>query len=261
MIKGLLIDLDGVIYNDSVPIEGAAQTINWLQKQNIPFRFITNTTMKSRSTLQKKLRTFGIAVPEEEIFSAVTATAQYVEEKNAAATCYFLLTQDAKKEFSCSSAAENDQADFVIVGDLGDGFSYKQLNQALRHLLNGAKLLALQKNRFWVSDDGYKLDAGAFVALLEFAAHTEAVVLGKPAGAFFVSALKSLGLPPNEVLMIGDDMESDILGAKALGLHTCLVRTGKYRSGDENRFKLQPDMIIPGIWNLPNLTLFSNSKI
>ncbi len=203
-ISGLLIDLDGVIYNDSQPIPGAVDTIRWLQRRRIPFRFITNTTMKSRNTLCKKLSEMGIQVEPEVIFSAAFAAGQYVRQfkKNRS---FLLLTQDAKEEFYGVEQTE-ENADFVVIGDLGDLFDIKILNKAFNCLMQGAKLIALQKNRFWLSDGGYRIDAGAFVTLLEYAANTESVLIGKPAEKFFELAVRSLNIPPDAVMMIGDDV-------------------------------------------------------
>ncbi len=250
-IKGLLIDLDGVIYNDSRPIAGAKETIAWLVEQNIPFRFVTNTTMKHRSSLVQKLAQMGIDVPLDYIFSAAYAAAQYLAsfKQNKA---FLLLTEDAKREFKNITQAERD-VNFVVVGDLGDDFTVPLLNKAFNCLMNGARLIALQKNRFWLSDEGYRVDAGAFVALLEYAAQVRAKLIGKPAKPFFQLALKDLQLNAGQVLMIGDDVESDILGANRLGIKTCLVKTGKFRAQDLARAKVQPDFLIDSIATLPKI--------
>ncbi|MEE9119231.1 MAG: TIGR01458 family HAD-type hydrolase, partial [Calditrichia bacterium] len=151
-IKGLLIDLDGVIYNDSELISGATDSIRWLRDKNIPFRFITNTTMKSRTTLQQKLQSFGIEVKREEIFSAVYAAALYIK-KSGKEKCHLLLMDDAKEEFhDLNLQAEN--PDFVVVGDLGEELSFERMNIAFQKLFSGAELIALQKNRYWLSDKG-----------------------------------------------------------------------------------------------------------
>ncbi len=246
-IKGLLIDLDGTIYNDTVPIPGSLATIKWLHEIGIPFRFITNTTMKSRETLQKKLASMGIVCIREDIFSAAYAGSLYVRQKPDA-NCYLLILEDAKKEYV--GLEKPGEVDFVVVGDLGKEADFDKLNAAFRHLLHGAELVALQKNRFWLSDDGYMMDAGAFVAMLEYAANTTATLIGKPAPTFFEMALRDMGLSADEVLMIGDDIESDIGGAQRMGMRTCLVRTGKFRQKDFDNSKIKPDYILPSFFDL-----------
>lgn len=253
-IKGVLIDLDGVIYNDSQIIPGAVETIHKLRQQNIPFRFITNTTMKCRDTLREKLNKFGIDCEANEIFSAAYAAAKYVS-RYPEAKCHLMLKEDAKKEF-IRWASEEEEVDFVVTGDLGESITFDLLNNAFVRLMNGAKLVALQKNRFWLSDKGYTLDAGAFVALLEYASNQKAILIGKPERNFFELALADLDLFPENVLMIGDDIESDIGGSARLNIHTCLVQTGKFRQQDVDRSEIKPDHIISSIADIFSLKLF-----
>lgn len=250
-IKGILIDLDGVVYNDSVLIPGADATIAWLQQQNIPFRFLTNTTMKSRFHLQQKLARMGIHVAEKEIFSAAYAGAQYVRQRPGA-TCHLLLSEAAKSEYA-GLESDAERVDFVVAGDPGDALSFSRLNAAFQRLFHGAQLIALQKNRYWLSDAGVTLDAGAIVALLEYAAGVTATLIGKPDPAFFQMALQDLNLPAENLMMIGDDIESDIAGARALGIYSVLVQTGKFRSQDLTRDDIQPDITIASIQDLPAL--------
>jgi len=247
-MQGFLIDLDGTTYNDSIPIPGALEAIHWLRGNGIPFRFITNTTMKSRETLQDKLQGIGITAHKEEIFSAAYAGSLYVRRK-ANSTCFLLLLDDAKKEYIGLEGRE-DKVDYVVVGDLGKHANFENLNTGFRYLLNGAELVALQKNRYWLSDNGYEMDAGAFVAMLEYAANTKATLIGKPARPFFEMALKDLNCSAENVMMIGDDIESDIAGAKRLGMKTALVRTGKFRRQDLERSEVKPDYILSSIHDL-----------
>lgn len=246
--KGLLIDLDGVIYDDSKLIPGAAETIALLQKRRIPFRFITNTTMKSRETLRKKLQAFGIQVQTKQIFSAVYAAKVYLKRIQIT-KCHVMLLPDAQTEFEGFDLASN-SPDFVIMGDLGDSLNFEQLNQAFQHVFNGASLMALQKNRFWLSDRGYTLDAGAFVAAIEYAADTRAILAGKPALNFFEMALFDLGLQADQVVMIGDDLESDIIGAQNAGIKAVLMRTGKFRQQDLDNSQVKPWKVLNSIAEL-----------
>jgi HAD superfamily hydrolase (TIGR01458 family) len=248
---GFLLDLDGVIYNDSQLIPGAPETIQWLRDQNIPFRFITNTTMRSRKGLCEKLEKFGIPVVKEEIFSAVYAATQYVRNSGKK-SCHLLLCEDAKIEFSAFDL-NNETPDFVIVGDLGDEMTFDLLNAAFQKLYYGAKLIALQKNRCWLSDRGMTLDAGAFVAMLEFAAQKTALVIGKPSPAFFQLALEDLQKPAENVIMVGDDIETDIIGAQQLGMRSVLVQTGKFQSGDMDKAAPPPWQTISTIAELPTI--------
>lgn len=247
-IKGLLIDLDGVIYNDSELIAGATESIRWLRDENIPFRFITNTTMKSRMTLQQKLQSFGIEVKREEIFTAVYAAALYIK-KSGKDKCHLLLMDDAKEEFR-ELNLEAEDPDFVVVGDLGEELSFEAMNIAFQKLFSGAELIALQKNRYWLSDKGYTLDAGALVAMLEFAAGKKGQIIGKPSPHFYALALNDLNLQPENVVMIGDDIESDIIGAHRMGIRGVLVKTGKFLPADLEREDVVPWRTIDNIGDL-----------
>ena len=250
-IKGLLIDLDGVIYNDSELVPGANDSIDWLRKNKIPFRFITNTTMKSRTSLKKKLDSFGIQVNEEEIFTTVYAAVLYIK-KSGKDKCHLLLMDDAKKEFN-GFILDSPKPDFVVVGDLGDDLKFETVNIAFQKLLSGAELIALQKNRYWLSDKGYTLDAGAWVAMLEFAANKKGQIIGKPSPHFFALALDDLNLPPESVIMVGDDIESDIGGANRMGVKGVLVKTGKFLPSDLQRTDIKPWKTISSIKNLQSL--------
>jgi HAD superfamily hydrolase (TIGR01458 family) len=137
--------------------------------------------------------------------------------------------------------------DYVLVGDLGEGFTYDRLNAAFRYLMDGAALLALQRNRYWRKEDGLSLDAGPFVAALEYASGKSATVIGKPERGFFQLALEELGLEPNEVAMVGDDAEADVAGAQEAWLKGIQVKTGKYRPGAEG----EPDLVLDSFAGLP----------
>ena len=141
----------------------------------------------------------------------------------------------------------------MIVGDLGEAFGYDVLNGAFRNLMNGAELIALQKNRYWLRADGLSLDVGPFVAALEYASGQEAYVVGKPARGFFDQVLVGLGVEPTAAVMIGDDIESDIGGALGAGLQAVLVRTGKYREERVRESGITPTAIVDSIADVPDL--------
>jgi len=204
--------------------------------------------MKCQETLNTKLKGVGIKVAKEQIFSAAYAAAKYVRQHDAN-KCHLLLTEDAKREYE-GLELDHCSVDFVVVGDLGEDITFRKLNEAFLKILDGAKLIALQKNRFWLSDEGYKLDAGAFVALLEFAGNTNSILIGKPSRPFFELALNDLNINAHETMMIGDDLESDIGGANALGITTCLVKTGKFREIDLKHSKIKPNFLLPSIADL-----------
>ncbi|BBG65293.1 HAD-superfamily subfamily IIA hydrolase, hypothetical 2 [Hydrogenimonas sp.] len=246
-ISGLLLDIDGVLYEGDRPVEGALEAVEELQSR-YPVRFITNTTRKTREMVYEKLRKMGFNIGYDTIFTALDAAAAFLEQKRA--TGFFLLYEKVAGTFA---EYESEKPDYVVVADAYTDFTYENLNRAFRHLMEGAQLLAIAKNRYFKDRDGYlSLDAGGFVALLEFAAQKEATILGKPSRNFFRLACDSMGVKPDEALMVGDDIESDVQGAQKAGIRACQVKTGKFREEDLT-LGIEPDCLLDSIAELPKL--------
>ncbi len=244
--QAFLFDLDGVFYNDTQPIPGGADVIAQLRAQNVPFRFVTNTTSKGRVSLAAKLQGFGISAEPREIFCPAVAAAAFLREKQASGV--FFTTDDTRAEFD-GLREDVTQPDYVVLGDLGDDWTYAKLNQVLRYLLNGAQLIALGMSRYWRADDGPRLDVGPIASAFAYATGTAPIVLGKPAKDFFLLALRDLHVDPARCTMVGDDIVTDIGGAQAAGLRAILVRTGKFRPGDLQGV-VKPDAMIDSIADL-----------
>jgi phospholysine phosphohistidine inorganic pyrophosphate phosphatase len=240
--RGLLIDLDGTLYTEDGPIPGANEALGRLEAAGIPYRYVTNTTRKPKREVVSRLRALGFQARENLVFAPAIAANALLEGKK----CYALVAEALLEDLP-GILAPDDAAEYVLVGDLGRGFDYVRLNVAFRHLMDGAQLVALQKNRFWREADGLSLDAGPFVVALEYASGRTATVVGKPESAFFEAALRDLGLEAKEVAMVGDDAESDVAGAQRAGLLGVQVQTGKYRPGTA----AQPDAEIESIARLP----------
>ncbi len=235
-VSGVLIDLGGVVYVGEAAIPGAVEAVARLRRGGMAVRFLTHPTRRPLRALGSDLGRLGLAVQPGELFTPALA-ARHVLAGRAA---HLLVHPDLREDFPRETFEETAgaKAGAVVVGDAGEGFSYAALNAAFRALEDGAELIALAANRsFRDADGGLSLDAGPFVAALEFASRKEARVIGKPAEAFFQGALDSLGVTAGQgtcmTAMVGDDVESDVGGAMAAGLVGVLVRTGKYRDGDE----------------------------
>jgi HAD superfamily hydrolase (TIGR01458 family) len=252
-MRGILFDMDGVVYNADRPIARAAETIGWVQQQAIPHLFVTNTTSRDRGTLVEKLRGFGIEAAEEEILTPAAAVADWLRHACDGPVALFLRPA-TKREFAglpCLNDDAEEGAAYVVIGDLGDRWDYGTLNRAFRLLYHNpqAKLIALGMTRYWLSSDGMALDVAPFVAALEHATGRRPVVFGKPAERFFLAAARRLGLEPAQVLMVGDDIEADVGGAQAAGLKGALVKTGKFRPADlEGR--IRPDALWESVADL-----------
>lgn len=249
--EGLLVDLDGVLYVEDAPVDGAAQAIAELRGKGLPLRFVTNTTSRSKRQTLERLARLGFDVPPQELVTpAVLARERCVERGHERVA--LVMNQEVKEDFEGLTEADED-VDAVIMGDLGEAFGFEILNHAFRQVMDGAELIALQKNRFWMTPDGLALDAGPFVAAIEYATGRDALVVGKPSQAFFDLVLGDMGVDASDAAMVGDDVETDVGGAIGAGLAGILVRTGKYREEFVSRSGIEPTETVDSIADVPAL--------
>jgi HAD superfamily hydrolase (TIGR01458 family) len=251
---GLLIDLDGTVYDEEAPIPGAAEAVEALRRAGLPLRFVTNTTRVPRSTIAEWLAGFGVTATAGDIFTPPLAAAAWLRERGIKRVL-LCLPEHTFEEFPDVTIDEQ-RPEAVVVGDLGTGWTFDVLNRAFNRLLDGAEFLALHRNRYWKTAGGLALDAGAFVAALEYASGRAATLVGKPSRPMFEAAAGSMGLAPEDVAMVGDSLESDVAGAKAAGCRGILVRTGKRRAEELVRTTpVEPDLVVDSIADLPGLLL------
>lgn len=240
-IKAILCDIGGVLYVGDTPIPGAVEAIAQIKK-HYPIRFLTNTTQKTSKQVVSKLQGLGFDIDASEVITALDVTKALLQEYDSGA--YYLLTDDAAAYFNDLPSTP---CKYVVVGDAQQNFSFEHLNSAFRILMNGGELLATAKNRYFKEqDNALSMDAGGFVAALEYASGKEARIIGKPSRDFYHLACKAMKVRPEEALMIGDDIEGDIFGAQEAGLKSVLVKTGKFMPDDLNR-GIVPDEIIASI--------------
>lgn len=253
-VGAVLLDIDGVLVTSWEPIPGAAETLGRLRERAVPFRLLTNTTTHTRDELAATLRNAGLEVQPEEVLTAVVATGSYLRTHHPGARVALLSDGDPSGDLDGVDVVPLGQpVDVVVIGGASDDFTYAALNALFRSLMDGAAMVAMHRNRYWRTADGLQLDAGAFVAALEEATGVEAAVCGKPALAFFRAALDDLGVEAARVVMVGDDVANDVLGAQAAGIRGVLVRTGKFRPSDLERDDARPDETIGSIAELPAL--------
>ena len=246
-VEGVLIDLDGTLYTNDGPVEGAREALERLDRAGVSYRFVTNATHRPRRELAAQLETLGLPAGEDRIFTPATAISGKLRAEGL--SCFPLVEKSLLEDLE-DVRITGDSPGCVLVGNLGAGFTYDLLDAAFRHLMDGAELIALSKNRYWQRAGGeLSLDAGPFVAALEYASGRRAVGVGKPERAFFELALRDLGLTPDAVTMVGDDPELDIGGAQAAGLRAILVETGRYRPGSET--PTRPDLVLESVARLP----------
>jgi HAD superfamily hydrolase (TIGR01458 family) len=237
-IRGVLLDLSGVLYVGEAPLPGALEALARLQASGMPLRYITNTTRSTRRQIHRMLTGMGFSIPEGDIFTAPGAVRAVLVRGRL--TPLLLIHPALEPEFADLAGPEPSA---VVLGDAGESFTYEALNRAFRLLMDGAPLLAMGSNRYFREADGLSLDIGPFLKALEYAAAAQGAVLGKPSADFFHAAVSDMGLDPGEVLMVGDDVEADVQGALDAGLQACLVKTGKYRPGDEDRIDVSQALV------------------
>jgi HAD superfamily hydrolase (TIGR01458 family) len=251
-VAAILLDIDGVLLVSGEPLPGAAGAVERLRADGHRIRFVTNATTRSRARLAEELREVGIDLADEELQTTAIAAARALRGKRVLALTMHAIVDDLD-----GVELVGEGADAVLIGGADETaetnrvFSYMNLARAFHELESGAELFSLHKNRWWQTRHGPRLDAGAFVAGLEYAAQTEATVLGKPSGAYFQAAVEALDAEPELTWMVGDDLDADVVGAQRFGLRSVLVRTGKFRPDEVERSAVMPDGIVSSIAQLP----------
>ena len=244
-IKGFLFDLDGVIYIGDDLIDGAKETINYLKEQNYPIRFLTNTTTRSFDSLYEKLEKLELPIEKDELFSPPKIAEHYLSQFDNPTVC-LILEEETKPQFQ-KFQIDNENPNFIVIGHYGERWDYKLMQHLFDMIMNGSKILALHKGRYWQTERGLTLDIGAFVAGLEHATSTKAIEVGKPSSTFFNIALQDMNISASDALMVGDDIINDIKGAQDVGMYTALVKTGKYRKEIVQNSGIEPSIIIESI--------------
>jgi phospholysine phosphohistidine inorganic pyrophosphate phosphatase len=250
-----LLDLDGTLYAAGTAVPGAPAAVERLRRAGVPFRLVTNTTSRSRAMLVERLGSYGFRIGAEEVFTATLAGASLAREAGYRALAPFLpppaLEDLAGFDLVGGVSRRPGAPDAVVLGDLGEGWTYAALQEAFEYVMAGAAIVALSRDRYWRRGESLALDAGPFVRALEYATGVEAQVAGKPSSAFYAAALASLGLGVSpDAVMVGDDLWSDVEGAQRAGLQGWLVRTGKFREDALRDAGITPDRVLSSVASL-----------
>lgn len=232
-IRAALVDLSGTIHVEDEAIPGAVEAIRRLRWSGVNVKFVTNTTKESRRLVWQRLQTIGFDIPEHEIFTSLIAARDYVISKNLKP--YLLVDDAAIEDFERYFPTDTSpkQANAVLAGLAPTKFDFEHMNQAAEVLMRGSPLIAIHKGRYFKQKSGLSLGPGPFVSSLEFVADCEAVVVGKPSHSFFLQAISEFDCRPEDCVVVGDDVRDDVLGAQSAGFRGILVKTGKFRDGDE----------------------------
>ena len=248
----ILLDIDGVLHVSGDPIPGAVDAVTRLREQGHSLRFVTNNSTRPRALLAEELRLLGFDLEDDEVQTTPRAAASELAGKRVLALVMGAIVPDLE-----GIELVGDRADAVLLGGCDETtepnqvFSWMNLGRAFAELQMGAELFCLHKNKWWQTSRGPLLDAGAFVAGLEYATGVDATILGKPSAAYFAAALDALGAEPELTWMVTDDVEADVRGAQSFGMRTALVRTGKFRPETLESSGLVPEIVLSSLAHFP----------
>ncbi|QDT11465.1 HAD-IIA family hydrolase [Planctomycetes bacterium K23_9] len=261
MKTGFLIDMDGVIYRGSELIPGADQFIDVLLRQGIPFLFLTNNSQRTRRDVQTKLQRMGIHVEESHIFTCAMATARFLAKLKPNGTAYVIGEGGLLQAMHQNGFSIVDHSpDFVVVGE-GRTITLNALESAVDMILGGAKLIATNLDPSCPTKNGTRPGCGATVAYLEAVTGRKAFSVGKPSPIMMRAARKELGLATSQTVMVGDTMDTDILGGVQMGYRTVLTLSGGTRKEDLNQFAFGPDVIVDSIADLRDVGEFVQTSL
>ncbi|PIW26962.1 MAG: TIGR01458 family HAD-type hydrolase [Rhodospirillales bacterium CG15_BIG_FIL_POST_REV_8_21_14_020_66_15] len=247
-LKGILFDLEGVLYQGGAAVPGAAEALGRIRSEGLATRFLTNTTLRPSGAVWRRLRDMGMPVDADQIVTPAMAAVSHLRARGLRRV--HLAAEQALAEDFREFDLVTRSPEAVVMGDLDAGFDRRRLSELTAMLLDGAELIALHKNRLWRPGGELIIDLGPYVAALEYAAGVEAVVLGKPSRDFFMRVLDDMRLVPDAAVMVGDDIDSDVAGAQAAGLRAVQVMTGKYDPRTADR--AVPDALIASVADLPD---------
>jgi len=269
-VRGLLLDLDGVLVLAGKAVPGAPEALAELDRRGFPYLVVTNTSLVSRASLARWGSSVGFATPADRFQSALSASVELVRREYGDRPVYVISSDDARTEFTGLNVLDGDGADAagdevaaVILGDSPDQLTKANLDRAFRLVRRGAALIGMHRNPWWITPEGPTLDAGSFLVALEWATKQRARTVGKPSPAFFRVAIDRLSaeaaargeprLARRDLAMVGDDVGSDIGGGRRAGLRTVFVRTGKHGDAElgavasRARGAYAPDAVAPSI--------------
>ena len=250
MKRGFLIDMDGVIYSGDTMIPGANTFIKTLQKEDIPFLFMTNNSQRTPLDTVNKVAKMGIDIKEENVYTSAMATAWFLSFMKPKGTAYVLgegglITSLLHQGYTMA----NSNADFVVVGE-GRNFTLEMVNHAVDMILSGSKLIATNLDPSPKKPGWNNLGIKAVVAMIEEATGKRAFSVGKPSPVMMRSARKYLGLEASETIVIGDTMDTDILGGVQLGYTTVLTLSGVSHKNMLDDYAFKPDLIVNSVADL-----------
>lgn len=248
--KGIIMDLEGTLLSSGIPIPNALEFLSFIIDRKIQFRIITNTVSKSNEDFSKIFHGFGMEVPSDMFISPSVSLNTYMEEVKASS--FYFVGPDYMKVSLEKSGDFESIPEYVVLYDFEHiECNYELFNRIFYYLTNGSKLITASNSEYYLSKNGPKIDTGAFARMFEVITNQRAIVLGKPSKLIYKVAADQMGLLTKEIITVGDDVLTDIKGAKEFGVYSVLVRSGKYKNGDEDIYA--PDRIINSLIELKDM--------
>ncbi|MEZ0051006.1 HAD superfamily hydrolase (TIGR01450 family) [Mycobacterium sp. MAA66] len=266
-VGGVLFDIDGVLVTSWRPIAGAAETLRVLNDHQIARSFLTNTTTRTRAQIAELLCAAGMDVAADEVVTAGLLTADYVRDRYPGAQCFLVNNGDIGADMpgldlvyaaDFAGPAQPETPDVVLLGGAGPEYNHLTLSWVYDWMAQGVPVVAMHRSTAWTTADGLRVDTGLYLAGLEATTGRQGTAVGKPAPAGFLAAASRLGVDPEEMYMVGDDLNNDVLAAQVVGMTGVLVRTGKFRQATLDRwaadeFAMQPNHVVDSVADLPKL--------
>lgn len=266
-VGGVLFDIDGVLVTSWRPIDGAAQTLRTLSTHQVARSFLTNTTTRTRGQIAELLCAAGMDVAADEVITAAVLTADYVRDRYPGAHCFLVNAGQVGTDMAgidlvyasdFSGPRQPEAPDVVLLGGAGPEYNHLTLSWVYDWMAQGVPVVAMHRSTAWNTSDGLRVDTGMYLAGLEATTGRQGTAVGKPAPAGFLAAAARLGVDPEEMYMVGDDLNNDVLAAQVVGMSGVLVRTGKFRQATLDRwaadeFAMQPNFVVDSVADLPEL--------
>lgn len=257
MLKGLILDMDGVLWHDNEPIGNLSKIFAQIRSLGFNFVLATNNATKTIQEYMEKLAGFGVQVKSEQILTSAVATYNYLQTNCPEKRVVFIVGSDSLKKdarrrgFDLLLEGEQKQADLVIVG-LDPALTYEKISFAAKQIRSGAEFIATNTDATYPTPAGLLPGAGTMVAAIQTASGKEPLVIGKPSSSLYIQAMKVMELTPDEVLCVGDRLSTDILGAQNGGFHSALVLSGVNTLQDLSTWEPKPDIIAENLTALIN---------
>jgi len=266
-IGGVLFDIDGVLVTSWQPIPRAAETLRVLADHQIACSYLTNTTTRTRVQIAELLTAAGMPVRADEVVTAAVLTAEFVRHRYPDARCFLVNSGQIAEDMTgvdivySSSFDDHDvpeTPDVVLMGGAGPEFDHVTLSRVYDWMAQGVPVVAMHRSTAWNTSEGLRIDTGMYLIGMEETSGRKATAVGKPAPEGFLAAANRLGVDPDEMYMVGDDLNNDVLAAQVVGMTGVLVRTGKFRQDTLDRwaadeFAMQPNHVIDSVADFPEL--------